>query len=473
MCRTNKMSKLLIITILIITMSFCVINNAYAFDEETPIALHIVQLSFPNTEALLMAIAGAKFGEIPSRMNVLAGIREFYLHSYIMDNLEMRGVSIISNGWFEVLHWGYGDDRDEHFALASVEWMRHLRPHEANANIVVDRHGSGEVIGQTVVEQNGIRYYIIERVAGPAWVVVWTQFDQVFMATLDKAFTKEEVLAFCYLKEMTSWELEGSAISIAIEGMGSVRIFDDKGNELFVENVLPTIHETWRDRRYILYQINYDGAKKVVGYRFLHNEYAYRIGLIDVEPRRYQYILKPGIYTFYVEGVSGEADLLVKHFYDHEVVSYKNFAQTLAEQSANQFLINVDSFEVGKTLHVGDDLRFISLAIGSPMITEVISGKTSTMDVKPQIQNGRTLIPVRFIAEKLGADVNWNAETRTATILLDEQELSMTIGKALPGMDIPAQIIDNRTMVPLRFVAEHFDATVNWNPVTRTIGIVR
>lgn len=194
---------------------------------------------------------------------------------------------------------------------------------------------------------------------------------------------------------------------------------------------------------------------------------------IDGEPRRYQYVLKPGIYTFHVEGVIGEQDLLVRHFYDHEVVSQTNFAEILTEQSANQFLINVNSFESAQTLRMGQDLRLIRIAIGSPTITEVISGRVLTINVVPIIQEGRTLVPVRFIAEKLGADVEWNPVASTVTILLGDQELSLTIGETISGMDIPTQIMNGRTMAPLRFVAKYFGAKVNWNHETRTIGVVR
>jgi len=88
------------------------------------------------------------------------------------------------------------------------------------------------------------------------------------------------------------------------------------------------------------------------------------------------------------------------------------------------------------------------------------------------MQEDRTLIPVRFIAEMLGADVDWYEPTREVTISIDGQSLTFAIGEIAPGMDIPAQIIDDRTFVPLRFVAEHFGATVSFDSTTRGIEIV-
>jgi len=104
------------------------------------------------------------------------------------------------------------------------------------------------------------------------------------------------------------------------------------------------------------------------------------------------------------------------------------------------------------------------------------------MDVLPRIQNGRTLIPVRFVAEAFGAEVNWTqaAEGRPLTVFLtlDGQTLSFAIGEITPelaalGMDVPAQLTDGRTMVPLRFINEFFGAVVTWDAETRSIEVIR
>jgi peptidoglycan/xylan/chitin deacetylase (PgdA/CDA1 family) len=95
-----------------------------------------------------------------------------------------------------------------------------------------------------------------------------------------------------------------------------------------------------------------------------------------------------------------------------------------------------------------------------------------TMDVLPVNIEGRTLLPVRFVGNALGADTNWNPDTQTVTITLDGKTLSFTVGESLPGMDVPATIIDGRTMVPLRFIGEFFGADVSWVSATRSVEIV-
>ncbi|MCL2387630.1 MAG: stalk domain-containing protein [Defluviitaleaceae bacterium] len=110
------------------------------------------------------------------------------------------------------------------------------------------------------------------------------------------------------------------------------------------------------------------------------------------------------------------------------------------------------------------------------------NAQTQFMDVAPVIQDGRTLLPVRFMAYALNADVDWTPETDTSPLIvslnLDGTPLSFGIGEITPelaalGMDVPAQIINNRTMVPLRFISEFFGAVVTWDDTTRTVQIIK
>ena len=107
-----------------------------------------------------------------------------------------------------------------------------------------------------------------------------------------------------------------------------------------------------------------------------------------------------------------------------------------------------------------------------------LDGKTLAFDVPPQIIDGRTLVPLRVIFEALGASVDWISETRTVTAQKDGINISMTIGSnamrinsETVELDVPPQIIDDRTLVPARAVAEGFGAKVDWNGDTRTVII--
>ena len=115
----------------------------------------------------------------------------------------------------------------------------------------------------------------------------------------------------------------------------------------------------------------------------------------------------------------------------------------------------------------------LQVQIGSSMVIDLAdNAPVQTMDVAPIIVDGRTLVPVRFIAYAFGARVDWNESAREVTLTLNEKNLTFAIGETAPGMDVPAKIIDNRTMVPLRFISEFFGAEVSWCENTSTIEIL-
>ncbi|MCX6098148.1 MAG: stalk domain-containing protein [Caldiserica bacterium] len=106
-----------------------------------------------------------------------------------------------------------------------------------------------------------------------------------------------------------------------------------------------------------------------------------------------------------------------------------------------------------------------------------------TLDAAPIIQNGRTLLPVRYVAEPLGATVTWTAGTRTVTIQRSDLTLVLVVGRAtvvVNGGSIPIDpadvrvvpiILQGRTMLPARFVAEQLGCAVSYDPTTRVVTI--
>ncbi len=99
-------------------------------------------------------------------------------------------------------------------------------------------------------------------------------------------------------------------------------------------------------------------------------------------------------------------------------------------------------------------------------------------NVVPYIENDRTMVPLRFISEAFGAEVTWDAETRTVGIALDETEITMqidnqsyTINGDTAEMDVAPVIREDRTFVPLRFVSEALNKSVYWNGTTRVVVI--
>ena len=112
-------------------------------------------------------------------------------------------------------------------------------------------------------------------------------------------------------------------------------------------------------------------------------------------------------------------------------------------------------------------------------VENIISDKTSLkFDTPPVIKGNRTLIPVRAIVEGLGAEVTWNQDTQTVTIVKDDKEIKLTLGSYTilvndeeQEIDVPAQLLSNRTYVPLRFLIHNFGLNIKWDDDTQTIDI--
>lgn len=100
-------------------------------------------------------------------------------------------------------------------------------------------------------------------------------------------------------------------------------------------------------------------------------------------------------------------------------------------------------------------------------------------NVQPVIENGSTLVPIRALSESLGASVNWDAGKRMITIYLGENTIELTLDSRSASvngrmiqMAVPAKVINNRTMIPLRFVSESFGSSVQWHPYSSDLGII-
>jgi len=111
-------------------------------------------------------------------------------------------------------------------------------------------------------------------------------------------------------------------------------------------------------------------------------------------------------------------------------------------------------------------------------IRVTIDGKVQTFEQPPVLLNGRTMLPLRAIFESLGAEVAWDGRTQTITAFKDDHVIVLKIGQSLATvdgepatMDQPAQIVNDRTMVPVRFVSEALGAAVGWDANSRTVII--
>ncbi|MCD8157909.1 MAG: copper amine oxidase N-terminal domain-containing protein [Clostridiales bacterium] len=111
-------------------------------------------------------------------------------------------------------------------------------------------------------------------------------------------------------------------------------------------------------------------------------------------------------------------------------------------------------------------------------ISVYINGNLISFAQAPYIENGTTMVPMRAIFEELGAEVDYNGETKTITAVKGEKTIILTVGSKdayVNGSVFTLQnspvILEGTTMIPLRFVAEALDTEINWNESTKTIDI--
>jgi len=124
----------------------------------------------------------------------------------------------------------------------------------------------------------------------------------------------------------------------------------------------------------------------------------------------------------------------------------------------------------------------LMLQIGNKIM--YVNDSPQEIDVPPQIVEGRTYLPIKYIVEPLGGEISWDGTEKKVTITLKDITIELWIGKNIArvnGVDTPIDsnnpkvvpmIIQGRTMLPVRFVAENLGCDVQWDSTTKTITII-
>ena len=123
-------------------------------------------------------------------------------------------------------------------------------------------------------------------------------------------------------------------------------------------------------------------------------------------------------------------------------------------------------------------LSAVAPVAASNDIKVIVDGIVVNFDVQPQIIDGRTMVPLRAIFEALGATVDWNESTKTITANKGDLFVKCAIGSysmdtssGTKTIDVPPTIINSRTLVPARFIAEGFNCDVQWDAANRRVTI--
>lgn len=141
------------------------------------------------------------------------------------------------------------------------------------------------------------------------------------------------------------------------------------------------------------------------------------------------------------------------------------------------FMIGYDFTDQTK-FKFGSDLdRYYKSSLPTE-ISVVVDGKAIAFDQPPIVENNRTLVPMRAIFEAIGAEIFWNESTQTVTATKGSTTIVIQIGNNIMtknggeiALDIPAKLINSRTLVPVRAISEAFGATVKWDEENNTVLI--
>ncbi|MHB8984190.1 MAG: copper amine oxidase N-terminal domain-containing protein [Carboxydocellales bacterium] len=120
----------------------------------------------------------------------------------------------------------------------------------------------------------------------------------------------------------------------------------------------------------------------------------------------------------------------------------------------------------------------VSLILNVNKLSATVNGSKKSIDVAPFVENGRTLVPLRFVGESLGATVDWKAADQSVTLKLGNTLLVLWLNKTVASvngkqvlLDVPAKTYKDRTVVPIRFVSENLGLDVGYNDKTQEISV--
>ena len=131
-------------------------------------------------------------------------------------------------------------------------------------------------------------------------------------------------------------------------------------------------------------------------------------------------------------------------------------------------------------LYLETETQYYKLKVDWPDYTYIkLDDKILAFEQPPVVENDRTLVPMRFLFEQLGDSVAWDEETQTVTASNESNTVTFSIGSRIAEvnnapitMDVPAQLIGDKTYVPLRFLSENLGYTVSWDEETRTASVI-
>lgn len=262
---------------------------------------------------------------------------------------------------------------------------------------------------------------------------------------------------------------------------------------------ISTVASDLEDNCYYVYDINKDSIPELIIKRgTCEADYYFSVYSFSEETKTVKYVgdLLGGHIS--LVGVEEKGILLyMAHMGYEEIlegqlnnnrISYRTIYKEDCSRKEYSYDRNIGKFRAGavyldKCNNLSDysllNSYFETLKNKIPPINVILNREQIVFEQQPVIINGNTMVPMRVIFEKLGANVEWEQTTQTITAKKGQTTISISIGKyemRVNGksirLDVAPQLIGDSTFVPVRAVAESFGATVEWNNENRTVTIL-
>ncbi len=183
----------------------------------------------------------------------------------------------------------------------------------------------------------------------------------------------------------------------------------------------------------------------------------------------------------YFDISSEEADAKFEEF-KNQVAPYMVWSQEDTDKNSGLNRIwNQQKEKYANNTTIGADTSIV-LQIGNPMmnVNGFIKAVDEGTETAPIEQNGRTLVPIRAIVEEMGGTVEWDDTNNMAILSYSGKTIKLVIDSNIAYLDDVAEtldvapvVINDRTMLPIRFIAEGFGFTVTWKELTQQIMITK
>jgi len=331
-------------------------HNEITEDTRGQISRPHVFVEVDNIEDWIANVSKVKFHEnmTPERTTscefIPFDMTELFVPDISKEDFELRGIWAYRMNHME-FSYSHSDTGDN----IRITWSRHFGSDvTADEAILAGARGGGHISSEIVLHDE-ISYGIFKfrSVIDDTYnySLSWVQYGRRFSASIPAHFTRYDIFEIARMRRVETWELDGDAVSVSIQGMENVRIFEQSVNGEGVEVTEPIVvgdaiynATSRRDDRVrigdALYRAGQGGTMERVGYRWL----------IDEELGRYQYVLMPGMYTFRADGIVGTPGLTIRHFESGDAVSVADYTAELSGQSFSAFSITVTPY--GSSLNI-------------------------------------------------------------------------------------------------------------------------